>query len=388
LKDIIDETETILTTETLRDFDKKRIDENKAALTYEVTKVISPLKRTVPDFNTHLKNFRDFQRNSIKKRDEETQRKLKDNIIPLLESCSSIKENMNIDAKTLNTSACDRLADTYQHLQNFEPITQKMYDMFGNSCQHGTSFRTCDTVEYLHYTILEKEKKDGIKSNLKIHTNIADFLKNRLNYFENKCKNEKDGFACEQMVSYSGLEGQAQLDYAKKSCEYGNKTGCELLGEVLMTTNKEKDALVYYKKACDLGEGRACVSTIMMMMQNQKKHEKEIVEYGKKTIATKFCLPSVNPQFFVATTPEEAHKNFKQGCDLCNDATACFSYATLHLDQLAEKNPNEARKFEEEEVPRILLKACGQASLLSNPFLIEPCLSVYLQSINAFPTNA
>jgi TPR repeat protein len=263
-----------------------------------------------------------------------------------------------------------------------------MYDMFSNSCKYGTSFRTCDTAEYLHYTILEKEKKGESKLNIKIHNNIDDLLKTRLNYFENKCKNEKDGFACEQMVSYSGEEGKAQLDYARKSCEYGNRTGCELLAEILVTNNNEKEALVYYKKACDLGEGRACVSTIMMMMPNHNKHEKDIQEYGKKTIETKFCLPSVNPQFFVATSPEESYNYFKQGCETCNDASACFSYATLHLDQLSTKNVSQSRKFEaEEEVPRILMKACGHASLLSNPFLIEPCLSVYLHSTNAFPTN-
>jgi TPR repeat protein len=386
MKDIIEETEAILSFETLRDFDKKRIDENKAALTYEVTKVLAPLKRAVPDFNFHLKQFREFQKETVKQRDEENKSKLKQNINPLVESCNLLKENMSPEAKALSSNACDKLADTYFYLKNIEPITQKTYDMFTNSCKLGTSFRTCDMLEYLHYTILEKEKKGEPTPKVNIHVNINDFIQTKLNFFENKCKNEKDGFACEQMVSYSGEEGPVQLDFAKRSCEYGNRTGCELLAQILVESNKEKDALVYYKKACDMGEGRACVTAMMMMMPNHQKHEKEIQEYGRKTINTKFCLPSANPQFFIASSPEEALSNFKLGCESCNDASSCFSYATLRLEELSKKGV-DTKTFELDEVPKILMKACGHASLLSNPFLIEPCLSVYMHSTGAFPTT-
>jgi len=390
LKDIIDETEAIINAETLRDFDKKRIEESKVELTYEVSKVIAPLKKAVPDFNLHLKNFRDYQREEVKKKDQETQAKLKANIDPLVQSCLSLRENMSNDSRSLGSRACDMLADAYTHLKAFDPITQNMYDMFSNSCKYGTSFRTCDTVEYLHYTILEKEKKGEFKPNsFNIHNNISEFLKTRLSYFDNRCKNEKDGFACEQMVSYSGAEGKVQLDYAKRSCDYGNKTGCELMAEILVSNNNDKDALTYYKKACDLGEGRACISAMMIMMPNAHRHEKEIQEFGRKSVKSKFCLPSVNPQFFVAPTEEEAYSNYKQGCEDCNDASACLSYATLKLTKLSQnKNAEEeARKFEMEELPCLLMKACAHTSLLSNPFLIEPCLSVYLHATNALPTH-
>jgi TPR repeat protein len=387
IKDSIEETEAILNFESLRDFDKKRIDETKATLTYEATKVLAPLKRAVPNFNLHFKNFREFQKETVKQRDEDNKIKLTENINPLLESCYLLKENMSPEAKALSTSACDKLADTYDHLKNFE-LTQKTYDMFTNSCKVGTSFRTCDMLEYLHYSILEKEKKGEPTPKVNIHVNINDFVQTKLNFFENKCKNEKDGLACEQMVSYSGEEGPTQLDYAKRSCEYGNKNGCELLAEILVISNNEKDALTYYKKACDLGEGRACISAMMMLMQNtNKNNEKEIRDYARKTVKSKFCLPSVNPQFFLASSdPDEAFSNFKLGCESCNDASSCFSYATLKLEELNKKG-EDTKKFEQKEIPKMLMKACGHASLLSNPLLIEPCLSVYLHSTGAFPTN-
>jgi TPR repeat protein len=373
-KDIIEETESILVSEAIRDFDKKRTDANKEISTHEVSKALAPLKKKIPNFDTNFKNFRSWQREEANKSTSENQRKLKENSVFLAEQCSLLTENMSPEAKTLSTSACDNLADSYEFLKNStsDTITQKLYDMFSNACKYGNSMRSCDIAYHLASEIQEK----GAKSNIKLLPNLPEIIQQKFHFFGDKCLKEKDGFACSQLALFAAEE-KAQLEYAKKACDLGNKVGCELYAETFMSTNTN-EAFKYYEKACNLGQGSACHSAFMLNLENP--NEKKMQDLGQKTIKAKYCHPSINPHFFISLTTQnksEAANILKAGCYGCNDAISCFEY-----DQLLDKFPNEIPDVNEErmKLPQMLKKSCGNTDIFAYPFLIEPCLDLYILS--------
>jgi hypothetical protein len=374
MKNIIEETEAILISEAIRDFDKKRTDTNKEVSYREVSETIAPLKKNIPNFDSNFKNFRSWQNDEVIKRKSDTQKRLIENSVYLAEQCSLITENMNSEARNLSTSACDNFADSYDYLKSLESVTQKLYDIFSNACRFGSSLRSCDFVYSLSNKIQEKK---GVNSNVTILPNLAEIIQQKFKFFGEKCQNEKDGFACSQLALFSADE-RAQLEYANKACEYGNKVGCELYAETFMMTNA-KEALIYYERACDIGQGSACHSAFML---NLESSEKKMKEYGRKTIKSRYCHPSINPHFFISLTTEnksEAAELLKDGCNNCNDAISCFEY-----QQFLEKISKEGIDIKEEKVnlPQLLMKSCGNSDILTYSFLIEPCLRLYIQSIS------
>jgi len=249
---------------------------------------------------------------------------------------------MKMEERELKSEACEKLAMAYV-IQEKPP--EKLLNLFENACKFGVSLPLCFVVHQL-----SNDKK------------YETMFQEKLKHFTAECE-KSNGQACAQMA----LQSNDPMKYLKKACLNGHVESCNDVGEAYLSEEKYEQASPFFKKACDLQNGRGC--SILFAIQLSLNNEKEITNAGNKAVKTKYCQYGYpNPHYILAGTtenPAHAEELVREGCDTCDDVPSCFIYAFNQY----EKSPQIAKTY--------FKKACGSVDFRLYPDIYAACLQLY-----------